>query len=117
MLFLAAFAGASARQTTYYFCLQDDGQPGIAVLVNNQTGDYEYFCNNEYEAASGRGTLYTHGSFGSIDDTKGDRVVHVQWDFSANSGAGSGTAYIRRAGVTTCSITDKNLSNNSCPSP
>jgi hypothetical protein len=96
------------------FCLQDEGNPGNVVLVNASTGDYS-FCCDRVPIASGRGTLTTHACIGSIEGTKGDRQVHIQWDTSANNGLGAGTAYVqKRSNKIVCQITDKNMSNNTC---
>jgi uncharacterized delta-60 repeat protein len=98
----------------FSFCLQDDSIPGNVVLVNAQTGDF-FFCCGGVPIASGRGTLTTHGCIGSIDATKGDRQVHIQWDTAANNNKGAGTAYVQKlSNKTICQITDKNLSNNTC---
>jgi hypothetical protein len=96
------------------FCLQDDSNPGSVVFVNPQTGDYTFCCGG-VPIASGRGTATTRGCIGSIDASKGDRQVHIQWDTSANNGAGEGTAYVQKlSNKTICQITDRNLSNNTC---
>jgi hypothetical protein len=96
------------------FCLQDDSNPGNIVQVNAQTGDYTFCCGG-VPIASGRGTLTTHGCIGSIDASKGDRQVHIQWDTSANNGSGAGTAYVQKlSNKIACQITDKNMANNTC---
>jgi len=98
----------------FSFCLQDETNAGNVVLVNALTGDYSFCCAGVL-IASGRGTLTNKGCIGSIDHTPGDRRVHIQWDTSANSGAGAGTAYVQKPpGATVCQITDKKLTNNTC---
>jgi hypothetical protein len=83
------------------------------VLVNAQTGDYSFCCGG-VPIASGRGTLTTRGCIGAIDNSKGDRHVHIQWDTSPN-GLGAGTAYVQKlSDKIICQITDKNMSNNTC---
>jgi hypothetical protein len=107
-------ANCSFTVTVFGFCLQDDTNPGNVVLVNAQTGDFSFCCGG-VPIASGRGALTTHGCIGSIDTTKGDRQVHIQWDTSANNGLGAGTAYVQKlSNKTICQITDKNMSNNNC---
>ncbi len=107
-------ATCSFTVTAFSFCLQDDSNPGNVVLVNAQTGDFSFCCGG-VPVASGRGTLTTHGCIGSIDASKGDRQVHIQWDTSANSNKGAGTAYVQKlSNKTICQITDKNMSNNTC---
>lgn len=99
--------------TVFSFCLQDETNPGNVVLINALTGNYSFCCNGVL-IASGKGTLTTKGCIGSIDHIPGDRRVHIQWDTSANSGAGAGTAYVQKPGAIVCQITDKKMSNNSC---
>src|SRR5205807_309857 len=77
--------------TVFSFCLQDETSPGNVVLVNAQTGDYVFCCGGVL-IASGRGVLTTRGCIGSLDNIKGDRQVHIQWDTSAKNNAGVGTA-------------------------
>jgi hypothetical protein len=98
----------------FSLCLQDESAPGNMVFVNAQTGDYSVCCDG-VPIASGRGTLTTRGCIGNIDHTKGNRQVHILWDTSANSGAGTGTAYVQKlSDKIVCQITDKNMSNNTC---
>jgi len=98
----------------FSFCLQDESSPGNVVLVNAQTGEFSFCCGG-VPIASGAGTLTTRGCIGSIDSSKGDRQVHIQWDTSAKNGAGAGTAYVqKRSNKVVCQITDKNMSNNTC---
>jgi hypothetical protein len=100
--------------SAFSFCLQDDSNPGNVVLVNAVTGDFSFCCGG-VPIASGRGTLTTHGCIGSIDASKGDRQVHIQWDTAARNGLGEGTAYVQKlSNKTICQITDKNMSNNTC---
>jgi hypothetical protein len=100
--------------TAVSFCLQDETNPGNVVLVNAQTGDFSFCCGGVV-IASGRGTLTTRGCIGSIDHTKGNRQVHIQWDTAANNGKGAGTAYLQKlSDKVVCQITDKNMSNNTC---
>jgi hypothetical protein len=106
----------------FSFCLQDDSTPGNRVLVNAQTGDFSFCCDG-VPIASGKGTLTTRGCIGTIDASKGDRQVHIEWDTSANNGLGAGTAYVQKLSTKViCQITDRNIfNNNSCqclpPSP
>jgi hypothetical protein len=94
-------------------CLVDESNPGNVVLFNTQTGDYRFCCNGQL-LASGRGVLTIRGCIGTIDDSKGNRRVHIQWDTSAD-GKGAGTAYLAFDGSTTkCFITDKSMAGNVC---
>jgi hypothetical protein len=107
-------ASCSFTVNAFSFCLQDESNAGNVVLVNAQTGDFSFCCDGVI-IASGRGTLTTRGCIGSIDSSKGDRQVHLQWDTSANNNLGEGTAYVRKlSNKIVCQITDKNMSNNTC---
>jgi hypothetical protein len=99
--------------TGFSFCLQDDVNPGNVVLVNAVTGEYRFCCGGVL-VATGKGTITTRGCIGSIDDTKGARRVHIQWDTSAN-GVGAGTAIIQVSpNKTVCQITDMKMTDNNC---
>ena len=96
-------------------CLVDQTNPGNVVLFNTQTGGYRFCCSGAL-VASGTGVLTIRGCIGTIDDQKGDRRVHIAFDFSANNGQGAGTAFIAfgGAGNTRCSITDQSMAGNTC---
>lgn len=106
-------ATCSFTVSVYSFCIQDELNAGNVVLVNASTGDYSFCCNG-VPVASGRGILGADACAGSIDQTKGDRRVHIEWDGKANNGAGSGNAYVKSSSSLFCQITDKQLTNNSC---
>jgi hypothetical protein len=95
--------------------LQDDSNAGNVVLVNAQTGDFAFCCGG-VPIASGRGTLTTRACIGTLDQIKGDRQVHIQWDTAANNSQGAGTAFVQKSTSSkiVCQITDKNMSNNTC---
>jgi hypothetical protein len=96
------------------FCLQDDTNPGNVVLVNISTGEYSFCCGGVL-IAGGTGTLNVKGGIGSIDNAKGDRRVHIQWDTSANNSNGVGTAIVQKlSDKIVCQISDRNMSNNNC---
>jgi len=99
--------------TGFSFCLQDDVNPGNVVLVDAVSGAYRFCCGGVL-VATGKGTITTRGCIGSIDDTKGARRVHIQWDTSAN-GVGAGTAIIQVSpNKTVCQITDMKMTDNNC---
>jgi hypothetical protein len=106
-------ATATFTVNVYSFCIQDEMNAGNVVLVNAATGDYSFCCNGAL-IASGRGILGTNGCTGSIDQTKGDRRVHIEWDASAHGNTGIGSAYVKSSTNVMCQITDKQLTNNSC---
>ena len=99
--------------TGFSFCLQDESTPGNVVLINATTGEYRFCCAGAL-VATGQGRLTTRGCIGTIDELKGARRVHIEWDTSAN-GIGAGTALIQIAlNKTLCQITDHNMTNNTC---
>ncbi|HXU38060.1 MAG TPA: FG-GAP-like repeat-containing protein [Blastocatellia bacterium] len=106
-------ATCSFNINVFSLCLQDETSPGNVVLINAQTGDY-FFCCGGVPIASGRGTLTTRACIGSIDHTKGDRRVHIQWDTSATGGAGAGTAIVQTGSRTVCQISDRKMTDNNC---
>jgi hypothetical protein len=109
----AAGPSCSFLVTVSSFCLQDETISGNVVLVNSSTGDY-IFCCGGIPVASGRGTLTSRGCIGTIDHVKGDRRVHIEWDTSANSGTGAGTAIVQTGSKTVCQITDRKMTGNAC---
>src|ERR1700738_3189468 len=103
-------ATCSFTVSTFSFCLQDETIPGNVVLVNAQTGDFNFCCGGGI-IARGRGTLTTQSCIGTIDATKGNRQVHIEWDTAANNAKGAGTAYVQKLNnKIICQITDKNMS-------
>jgi HYR domain-containing protein len=111
-------ASCSFTVTVFTACLVDESIPGNVVLFNAQTGGYRFCCGGVLQA-TGTGVLTLRGCIGTIDDLKGNRKVHIEFDLSAGNGAGKGTASIFLNGSTnpTCKITDQNMSNNSCTCP
>ena len=107
-------AMCSFNVNQFSFCLQDDSSSGNVVLVGAQSGDFSFCCGGVL-IASGRGTLTARGCAGSIDQIKGNRKVHIEWDTAANNGLGAGTAFVQKGSdKTVCQITDRNMSNNTC---
>ena len=102
--------------TVFSFCLQDETNTGNFVLVNANTGQYDFFCNG-VEIASGTGTLTAKGCQGTILHVKGDRRVNMEWDTAAE-GKGKGTAIVQLGpNNTKCQITDKSMNDNTCTAP
>jgi predicted extracellular nuclease len=106
-------ASCSFQVSVFSACLVDDSNPGNVVLFNASTGDYRYCCNGVV-VASGRGTLTVRGCSLTIDEAKGDHRVRITADTTANSGAGSGTAFFQRLGGQSCQITDRSMAGNTC---
>ncbi len=110
-------ASCSFTVTVFSICLVDESNPGNVVLFNTQTGDYRFCCSGAV-LATGRGVLTLRGCIGTIDERKGTRNVHIEFDTSAN-GKGKGTASIFLNGSNTpkCTITDQNMAGNVCACP
>ena len=111
-------ATCSFTVTVFSACLVDESIPGNVVLFNASTGEYRFCCNGQL-LATGTGTLTIRGCIGTIDEFKGARKVHIEFDFAAFSGVGRGTAALFLNGSTTpaCKIIDQNMSNNMCVCP
>ena len=107
-------ATCSFTVTTFSACLVDESNPGNVVLFNAMTGDYRFCCSGVL-VASGRGVLTVRGCIGTIDERKGTRNVHIEWDTSAN-GRGKGTAalFLNGSNNPKCTITDQSMVGDVC---
>lgn len=96
-------------------CLVDESNGGNVVLFNAQTGEYRFCCNGAL-LATGKGVLTIRACIGTIDELKGNRKVHIEFDTSANNGKGKGTAALFLDGSTNpkCKITDMSMAGNVC---
>ena len=93
-------------------CLQDESNPGNVCLFDAQTGDYQFCCNGVV-IATGTATLTVRGCIVSFDHSKGNRRVKITADMAVKRG----TATVIIANLTTCTITDQNMANNTCVCP
>jgi len=105
------------RINVFSACLVDESNAGNVVLFNAQTGEYRLCCSGVL-LATGKGVLTIRSCIGTIDELKGDRKVHIEFDTSAN-GSGKGTAALFLGGSTNpkCKITDKSMAGNVCSCP
>lgn len=94
----------------YSACLVDDTTPGNVVLFNAVTGAYRFCCNG-FVIASGKGTVTATGCDVTIDQTKGNRKVHIS---VSGAGQGSGSAYVQKGTNQVCTISDKQIVGNVC---
>jgi hypothetical protein len=102
-------ATCSFTVTLFNACLQDDSNPATVMLFNTLTGDYRFCCNGT--VYSGKGTVVKQGNTWTLTHNPADRRVLARLDGSANNG----TASLQSPpGTTKCTITDKNIANNSC---
>jgi hypothetical protein len=110
-------AANACPPTSSLLCLQDETNAGNFVVFDFSTGAYQFFCNGAL-IASGTGTPTVKACLGTIDDAKGDRRVHIEWDLTAVGGKGAGTAILQLGpNNTKCQVTDKDMSNNTCTVP
>ena len=102
-------ASCSFTVSVFNGCLQDDSNPGTVILINTLTGDYRFCCSGS--VFTGKGTVVQQGNTYTLTHNAADRKVLARIDGSANSG----TASIQSPpGTTRCTITDRNITNNSC---
>jgi hypothetical protein len=95
--------------TVYNACLQDDSNATTVLVFNTLTGDYRFCCNGT--VFTGKGTVTKLGNTWTLTHNGADRKVLARLDGNANSA----TASLQSpAGTTRCTITDRNITNNSC---
>jgi uncharacterized repeat protein (TIGR01451 family) len=103
-------ASCSFSVTVFDVCLQDDSNPGTVLLLNSMTGAYKYCCGGT--TYTGMATLKVKGCVITFQDmTSPQQRVAGQTDKSNFKG----TATIQSPpGVTKCTITDRDIRNNTC---
>jgi hypothetical protein len=95
--------------TTFDFCLQDDSNPATALSFNSQTGDYR-FCTGG-ASFTGKGTVVKQGLLVTLTHNPTDRRVLARVEGATNRA----TASLQSPpGIIKCTITDRNLNNNTC---
>jgi hypothetical protein len=102
-------ATCSFTVTLFNACVQDDANPSRVLLWNTQTGDYRFCCNGS--VFTGRGTVVTQGCTFTLNHIAADRRVSGKMDLSNFKGEGSLQA---PAGKLVCSISDRDIRNNTC---
>jgi len=98
--------------TMFSLCVQDNSNPGNVVLVNVNTGAYRFCCNGTV-VATGTGTRTIRGCAVTVSEIVGNKKVQI----SADGGVMKGTASLQLNNVMMCTISDNNLTNNSCNCP
>jgi hypothetical protein len=109
-------ASCSFTVTVFTACLVDQTNAGNVVLFNAQTGAYRFCCNGQL-LASGTGMVNNSQQHceGTIDDTKGVRRVHIQYNFTA--GTGTASLFLSGSDTAKCTITRGRIGNVcTCPS-
>jgi hypothetical protein len=120
-------ANATVVTGPFDFCLQDDSVPARVVLSNTFTGDYMFTCpgclppkGQQGGAAgsstaspnglSGTGTVSRKGCIIDLTHNAPDRRVFARLDPCINSG----TATIETSSRVKFTITDRNITDNTC---
>jgi hypothetical protein len=105
-------AQCSFTVTLFDVCLQDDFNADRTLLFISsgpQAGDYRFCCGTL--SKTGRGVVTRQGDSFSLTHNSADRRVQAIVD----SSMGRGSALLQSPpGSTLCSITDRNIRNNSC---
>jgi CSLREA domain-containing protein len=91
-------------------CIQDDSNSGNVILFNTVTGAYRICCNGTV-IATGVGTVTLQGCDLTLQHNEGARRVLVKW--SSTTFKGSATVNLMGSNLT-CSITDRDIRNNTC---
>ena len=104
---IGAFEVQSVGQSCFDLCLQDDG--GSASLqINSQSGDYRFCCGGQTYV--GKGTVTIKGAMVTLQDYSGNRRVLAKVDKAVNRAVAS----LQVQGGSLCTISDRNLTNNTC---
>jgi hypothetical protein len=100
-------ATCSFTVTTFDTRLQDDSDPSIVLLWNSITGAYRFCCHGTIYTGVGKSTV--QGCIYTLQHNPADRRVLGRVDKAVHSGTASLQA---PAGVTRCTITDRNTLND-----
>jgi len=106
------FRGATASippAVTFDVCLQDDSNPNIVLQFNSQTGEFQFCCSGQ--VYTGTGTVMNKGNISTLQFFGQTLRVNAKIDRSVNKGS---AALQSPLGVTLCTITDRNTTNNTC---
>jgi subtilisin-like proprotein convertase family protein len=102
-------ATCSFTVSLFDICLQNDSGSSATLLFNSATGDYIFCCGAL--TLQGKGTVTKKGGEISLQDNPADRRVLAKVTTALNKG----TASLQfPPGKNACTITDRNLSDNSC---
>ena len=101
--------GAFEVQPRFNLCIQDDGS-GNLLQINTTTGEYQ-FTNCGGLTVGGTGTLTKRGSLITLQHNASDRRVMATIDTTTNKATAS--LQLLSQGRT-FSITDRNITNNTC---
>jgi len=92
--------------------IQDDSNSRNVVFLNLISGDYQFCCNGV--TYTGRGLVTARGCVYTLQHNAPDRRVLATVDFSVKKGTASIQAPV---GVVKCTLTDRDVTNNTqtCP--
>jgi uncharacterized repeat protein (TIGR01451 family) len=102
-------ATCSFTVSLFNACIQDDSSPNRVIIFNTFTGDYIACCGGFQ--LSGKGKITQQGCIVTLEHNAADRRVNAQIDFTTKKGNG---AVQSPPGTTRCTITDRNINNNTC---
>jgi Subtilase family/HYR domain len=98
--------------TVFDICLQDDSSASTVMLINSSTGDYRFCCHGT--VYTGQGTITKKGNTIALQQNGPDRRVVAKVD-TASKKASASLQF--PPGKTICTISDRNILNNSCACP
>ena len=105
-------ASCSFTVSTFDYCVQDDVNPATVLRFNSTTGAFVFCCH---------GTVYTGTGTVTIKPNQVRLQVHtasIHLDAKLQLGSNKGSASLESPpGTPQCSISDNNLSNNTCACP
>jgi subtilisin-like proprotein convertase family protein len=102
-------SSCSFTVSTFDVCLQDDSNPATVLLFNSQTGNYLFCCGvNKF---TGTGIVTIKGSTFTLKHDAADRRLTATVSKATNIGSASLQS---PPGTVKCSITDRDIRNNSC---
>lgn len=112
---VGAFGVAVCNSTISIFdiCLQDDSN-GNLLQFNSTTSDYQFTRCRSGLTLGGTGTLTRKGNLITLQHTTADRRVSAQIDTSTKKATASVQVFSQG---TTFTITDRNMTNNTCSCP
>jgi hypothetical protein len=100
--------GLDAETEKATVCLQDDNNPATKVVVDINTGTFLVQCNGLTYLAMGR--ITKTGSNVRLNYNSGNSTLNLNINLNTNIG----TASIQPPQGAACTITDRNINNNSC---
>jgi hypothetical protein len=98
-----------ATVSTFDICIQDDSDPSKVLMFDSTTGDYMFCCGTKHLV--GKGIVSKRGCTVTLTQSGPNQRVSASVDRCQLKGTASIQFPI---GVTLCSITDRNMANDTC---